>query len=880
MILKMIQPPELRHPEGESQIVMTTKSTIPPRLQMLRGEILCRLFELEGNSTILGREPGCNIILNCKRVAQKHARIFRRRDSYFLEDLGSAGGTQINGQASGGAIRLKDGDLIQIGGCLFRFSSSLIEIRDENESRSAILDILDVAEAKGRPLAGGRPEAKLRALLEIGQGLAKTHDLAGVLETILDALFQIFPQADRGFVLLKDEAAVDLVPRAFKTRRYDSGDLIISRTVFDHVMGEGKAILSLDVLSDRRFRASRSAQVARIRTLMCVPLWDHERRPIGILQIDTLDVQARFGPDDLDLLVAVAGPVSVAVDNAQLLDAARREKRRLELLAEAGALLAALFDHEEALACLARLTVPQLADLCLIDLRTEDGSMKRVAAAHSDPAEQPLVEELCRRFPPESGLIQPALRVLQTGIPEFNNEVTDSMETAIIRDPEHLAMVHKLGFHSYIIVPLIARGRTLGVLSLIGTRADRRHSPADLTLAEELACRAAMAVDNARLYHEAQAASRAKDRFLAMLSHELRTPLTPILATVSARLEHEVDSDLSAEMEMIQRNIALEARLIDDLLDISRIERGQLHLDLKVVDAHEVIQKAVEICRDEILGVGLTLVLDLAATRHHVMGDPARLMQVVWNLVQNAVKFTPGGGKLTIRTNNPRRASSQTRDDRLIIEFEDTGLGIEPEILPRIFDPFERGRASLHGRSAGLGLGLAICRLLVEAHHGSLVASSPGEGLGSNFRLELTSVPAPPLGTRGMTPRPTPQPRRALKILLVEDNRDTLHFLALILGQRGYVVRKAATLAQAREQLTGHLDLVISDIELPDGSGLELMREMGGDGGVPGIAMSGFGSEEDVQLSQQAGFAIHLTKPIDIARLDAAIQQFAAEACP
>jgi signal transduction histidine kinase/ActR/RegA family two-component response regulator len=855
---------------------MITRNSTPPRLQMLRGEILSRLFELAGNSTVLGRDPDCNIVLGCKHVSRKHARIFRHRDGYFLEDLARVGGTQVNGQTSGGPVRLKDGDLIQVGDCLFRFSGSLVEIRDEDESRSAILGILDAAGATGRHLAGGRPETKLRALLEIGQGLAKAHDLDGVLGTILDALFRIFPQAGRGFVILKDGGAVDLTPRALKTRGDDPGDLIISRTIFDHVMGEGKAVLSLDVLSDRRFRTSRSAQAARLRTLMCVPLWDHERRPAGILQVDTQDVQARFGPEDLDLLVAVAGPVSVALDNARLLDEARREKRRLGLLAEAGALLAALFDHEEALSCLARLAVPQLADLCLIDLRAEDGSVKRVAAVHADPAEQPLVDDLRRRFPPEPEGLQPAMRVLRSGMPEVNNEVADQVYAAACRAPEHSAIVRRLGFKSYMIVPMIARGRTLGVLSLIGTRADRRHTPADLTLAEELARRAAMAVDNARLYREAQAASRAKDRFMAMLSHELRTPLTPILATVSARLERGGDPEIAAEMEMIRRNVALEARLIDDLLDVSRIERGQLRLNLEVVDVHEAIRKAVEICRDEVIGVGLELVLDLAATRHHVTGDPARMMQIVWNLVQNAVKFTPEGGTLTIRTANPRRAPSRTRDDLLVVEFEDTGLGIEPEVLPRIFDPFERGRAGLHGRPAGLGLGLAICRLLAEAHRGKLEAFSPGEGFGSTFRLELASVPAPALGAGGTPPPPALPPRRSLKILLVEDNRDTLHFLALVLGQRGHTVRKAASMAQAWEELTADLDLVISDIELPDGSGLDLMREMGD--GVPGIAMSGFGSEEDVRLSREAGFATHLTKPIDIARLEAAIQQFGANA--
>ncbi len=731
---------------------MTTKDATPPRLQMLRGEVVCRLFDLDASSTILGRDPDCNIVLGSHRVSRKHARIYRRRDGFFLEDIGRDGGTQVNGQTSGSPVRLNDGDLIQLGDCLFRFSGSLVEVRDEDESRSAILGVLDIASATGLHLACSRPETKLRALLEIGQGLARANDLEGVLGTILDALFRIFPQAGRGFVLLKDGGAVDLAPRALKTRDDDPGDLIISRTIFDHVLGEGKAVLSLDVLSDRRFRASRSAQAARIRTLMCVPLWDHERRPVGILQVDTQDVQARFGPEDLDLLAAVAGPVSVAVDNARLLDEARREKRRLGLLAEAGALLAALFDHEEALACLARLAVPQLADLCLVDLRAEDGSVKRVAALHADPAEQPLVDELRRRFPPEPEGLQPAMRVLRTGMPEVNNEVADGAYAASFRDPEHQAIVRRLGFRSYMVVPLIARGRTLGVLSLIGTRADRRHTPADLTLAEELARRAAMAVDNARLYREAQAASRAKDRFLALLSHELRTPLTPILAAVSARLEHEGDPAISAEMEMIRRNVALEARLIDDLLDISRIEHGKLQLNLEVVDVHEAIRKAVEICRDEVVGVGLRVVLDLAATRHHVTGDPARLMQIVWNLVQNAVKFTPEGRGLTIRTDNPRRGPSRARDDLLVVEFEDTGLGIEPEILPRIFDPFERGRAGLHGHSSGLGLGLAICRLLAEAHRGSLEAFSPGEGFGSTFRLELATVPAPALGGGGAAP--------------------------------------------------------------------------------------------------------------------------------
>jgi signal transduction histidine kinase len=847
---------------------MTTAHATQPCLQIIRGETLCRSFELDREAMTLGRDPGCNIVLRAMSVSREHARIVRRPSGFFLEDLTSTGGTLLNGRTHSGPVRLRDGDLIQIGDCVFRFSGSLIEVREEDESRSAILGVREGTEAAGCNLASARPEVKLRALLEISQELANVRDVKVVLDKILEALFRFFPQAGRGFVLLKNNGAVDLIPRSYRTRDQDDGELIISRTIFNHVLCEGKAVLSLDVRSDSRFCASRSAQVARIRTLMCVPLWNHDRIPVGILQIDTQDVQARFCPEDLDVLVAVAGPVSVAVENARLLDEARRERRRLELLADAGAVLSVSLDDEAALGRLARLVVPQLADLCLIDLGTTDGSVSRAATAAADSAEPLVVEELCRRFRPGSDSLHPILRVLRTGTSEIDNDGSDQPPVAPAREDDH-----RPGFSS-MFVPLIARARTLGVLSLIGTGPERRYTAADLSLAEELARRAALAVDNAQLYHESQAASHAKDRILAVLGHELRTPLTPIAATVSARLEYETDPVRCNELEMIRRNIELEARLIDDLLDISRIERGRLHLELEVVDIHEVVRKTFEICRDELLVAGMLLVLDLAATRHHVKGDHARLMQIAWNLVHNAAKFTPAAGTLTVRTFNPLRDGSGPRADQLVIEFEDTGQGIEPEAMPRIFEPFEQGRVGPHGRSTGLGLGLSICRSLAVAHGGSLEASSGGPGLGSTFRLVLEPVPEPSQGSKAASPSRLPQPRRPLKILLVEDNRDTLQFLSLILARRGHEVRKAATVAEARANLAHDLDLLISDIELPDGTGLELMREIGDRQKLPGIAMSGFGSDEDARFSREAGFAVHLTKPVDVARLEAAIEQF------
>ncbi len=391
---------------------------------------------------------------------------------------------------------------------------------------------------------------------------------------------------------------------------------------------------------------------------------------------------------------------------------------------------------------------------------------------------------------------------------------------------------------------------------------ERKRSEEDLRVAKE----------------QAEAASRAKDRFLAVLSHELRTPLTPALLAVSSLMESGAEPSLLPALDMIRRNIELESRLIDDLLDLSRIARGRLRLDLEVVDIHQALRNAVEVCLDETFVAGLEVVTELEAAEHHATGDHARIMQIAWNLVRNAAKFTPAGGRLTIRTSNAPGAGAGTR---LIVEFEDTGIGIDAEVLPRIFDAFDQGETDLRRRSQGLGLGLAICRSLAEAMGGRLSASSPGVGLGSTFRLELATVPAPAPTAPGAPPRDriehrSQAPESGLRVLIVEDNPDTLRFLATVLRARGHEVITADTIAAAREALRRAerpFELLLSDIELPDGNGLELMRDLRGRGGLRGIAMSGFGAEEDLNLSRSVGFLDHLIKPIDPQRLDAAIRR-------
>ncbi len=326
---------------------------------------------------------------------------------------------------------------------------------------------------------------------------------------------------------------------------------------------------------------------------------------------------------------------------------------------------------------------------------------------------------------------------------------------------------------------------------------------------------------------------------------------------------------------MIRRNVELEARLIDDLLDVTRIGRGTLHLELRTADAHDAIRQAVHICAGEIEQGRIELSSDLSASEHFVEADPARLQQIIWNLIKNATKFTPPGGSIAVRSRNAQPSRPDSRP-RLVIEVADDGAGIEAEDLTRIFEPFEQVEVSSHHRS-GLGLGLAIGRSLAEAHGGRLTAASPGPGRGSSFLLELPTITRPSALKPPTGSAPLPQGRSpGLRILVVEDNKDALKYIAMVLGARGHTVTLAERLSEALlaadEQA---LDLLISDVELPDGTGLELMQHLRGRG-LPAIAMSGYGSEEDVRASLAAGFIEHLTKPIDLTRLIAAVRSATA----
>ena len=370
----------------------------------------------------------------------------------------------------------------------------------------------------------------------------------------------------------------------------------------------------------------------------------------------------------------------------------------------------------------------------------------------------------------------------------------------------------------------------------------------------------------------AEAANHVKDHLLATVSHELRTPLTPVLVTLSMMQEDpQVPSVLLPDIAMMRSRIELEAKLIDGLLDLTRMTRGKLKLKPELVDVHALMDHALVVAVQDADAFRPAIHWELNAAEHFVWADPIRLQQVCWNILKNALQYTPDNGTVHIRSRN-------TAGGMLELEFTDTGAGIDPEFLPRIFNEFERGpRAKLH-RAGGLGLGMSIAKSLMEQLGGSVEATSEGPGHGSTFTVRL------PIAKDQMVlppelPVPDDDAVPALRILMVEDDAETTAAICRALRHLGYHVNTAATVTEAfaagaREKF----DLLLCDIGLPDGSGLDVMRWFAKHQSIPGIALSGYAAPADLERSRNVGFAMHLIKPIAIGALRAAIQEVQASA--
>ncbi|MEA2624888.1 MAG: hypothetical protein QOD06_933 [Candidatus Binatota bacterium] len=560
---------------------------------------------------------------------------------------------------------------------------------------------------------------------------------------------------------------------------------------------------------------------------------------------------------------------------------AEAARSRLSFLSEASRVLGSSLDYETTLGNLARLVVPQFGDFCVVDLAEEGERIRRVAVADIDPEREHLVWQIARRHPLSGHSAAIYSRVLSTGESEWLPEVADEMCLALPADLDP-AVLSKLKFRSFICVPLPIHGQVLGTISIARSTAGQSYSSADLMLAEELARRAGMAVDHARLYRASQEANRVKDEFLATLSHELRSPLSSALLCAQMLRRGILDEKKSARaLETIERKISLQVHLVDDLLDIARINAGKISLDISRVHLATVVDAAVRGARPAADAQGTLLRFTAVDIDASVRGDEARLQQVMDNLLSNAIKFTPKGGSVEVEI------ECVGADARIIVH--DTGIGISAESLREVFDRFRQVDTSSTREYGGLGLGLAIVRNLIELHGGKVDGESAGEGRGSTFTVTLPLLPSSVYVTSRSLHAAKRLARMAdltgVRVLVVDDDDDAREAMATLLATCAATVTTAASGREALEALgegRERQDVLVSDISMPEVDGYVLMRRMrargsNADAMVPAIAVTAHAGPADRQRALAAGYRMHLSKPFNQGELVAAVAELAGK---
>ncbi len=556
------------------------------------------------------------------------------------------------------------------------------------------------------------------------------------------------------------------------------------------------------------------------------------------------------------------------------------ERSQLEFLAEAGQLLTSSLDYRSTLGRLTGLVVPRIADWCAVHI---DGvEVTKMPLAHVDPAKVGILRDIYERFPLPADSPHGYPRVVRTGEPELVVEFDPGLLESWAQGAEHLALLRTLNTCSWMVVPLRVHGQTFGALTLAHSDSRRHYGTRDLVLAGELARRASVAIDNARLYELSQdarsrveAATMAKDEFVAMVSHELRTPLNAILGWLRLiRGGALSDGKREHAMDVIERNALAQNQLVADLLDISRIITGKIRISPSHLDLNDVAEMALEGVRPAADAKRIQIDLEVDRGGAFMRGDGERLQQVVWNLLSNAVKFTPKNGSVKVRV---RRVASD-----LELTVADTGAGIEPNFLPHVFESFRQsdmGSARAHG---GLGIGLSIAKHIVELHGGSIEARSEGHDRGATFVVRL---PIGPLvsTTMGVSRVPAtaeqgasaslPAGLEGMRVLVVDDEPDARELVAYVLEAAGVTVKVAGSAAEALSTLAAFTPhVIVSDIGMPEQDGYFLIRRIrtlsdDEKRDIPAIALTAFARNEDRARALTEGFNQHMTKPVEPSEL-------------
>lgn len=538
--------------------------------------------------------------------------------------------------------------------------------------------------------------------------------------------------------------------------------------------------------------------------------------------------------------------------------AAEDGERRAAFLAEASRVLVSSLNYEDTLQRVTQLTVPELCDWCAVCIVKDGGDIQCLSVTHAEAQnpegrdKNPLMD-LCNE------LVKSAL---DTGKSALSSQL---VERNLPQGFGHLKNAFNLT--SAMVIPLRAREMDLGGLCFFSATPAHNFTLRDLSLAEDLGQRAANAIDHARLYHEAQLANRTKDDFLTVVSHELRTPLTPIICWSRMLLEQKLKvSDVLHGLEIIERNARIQAKLVEDLLDVSRITSGKLRLRVAQVELDSVTAASIESLQTAADAKHITIKSNYQPGSLTLSGDADRLQQICFNLLSNAIKFTPENGTVTVEV--------KREGNRVLLQVKDTGKGIDPKFLPFVFDRFRQADSSSTRAYGGLGIGLAIVKHLVELHGGTVSADSGGEGKGSTFKI---SFPALNVERRvgsdsAVIPQPPTDPRAArlhgLSVLIVDDEPDCRQVIALLFERNGAHVIEAASAREAMERLERTTpNLIISDIGMEGEDGYRLIRRIRGSGlaaaNVPAIALTAYAREEDKAAALAAGFQVHMVKPIE-----------------
>ena len=756
---------------------------------------------------------------------------------------------------AGAAIRTKD-DVGPGTGCVLDYEPrQLTDIQTHALQTLArqVATILDLRRQarEARQLAATRGEISVH--------LASANSLREVLQrctqTVVDYLQGAFA---RIWTLDEPEATLVLQASAGCYTHLDGphGRVPVGEFKIGRIARDRQPLLTNDVFHDPNIGDPEWARRENMVAFAGYPLLI-EGRTVGVLAVFWRHAVSAMLLDDL---APIAQSVAQFIERKDAEAALGRREQMARFLAQTSADLAELLDHQSTLQKIASTSVPAFADWCTVDLKDESGQVRRLAVSHVNPAKERILKLIRKKYPPSLNDPHGVGAVLRTSEPELIESMTAEQVENIARDAEHLRLLRELGPRSLISVPIAWRGKILGALTYVQSESGRRYTLLDLQMASDLARRAAVAMENAQMYFELREADQRKDEFLATLAHELRNPLAPLRNALTLLKATDCDQQtLRDTRDMMDRQLQQMVRLVDDLLDVSRITRDRIELRRESVLLSAAVQSAVEISRELIDKAGHQLSVRLPGEPVHLNADPTRLSQVFSNLLNNAAKYTENGGNILF---NAERLAG----DRVRVRVQDNGLGIDPKTLPHIFELFTQEGRALERAQGGLGIGLSLVKRLVEMHGGTVEAHSRGRGQGSEFVVELPTIPAPRPEAANPAGAPAAAGVRLRRILVVDDNRDAATTLTKLLRRRGHEVQTGFDGEEAvRTAREFDPDVVVLDIGLPKLNGYDAAEQIRAQServDLTLIALTGWGQEEDRRRAKEAGFTHHLVKPV------------------